>query len=137
MKCITIDQLIGYLNQTISSKEREIVEHHLARCDTCLEMVDMTAQLVNETFELEWETSSESKAKESWKKIKKQLKDFYQWLKDQSPPLWINPTFQPALTPVYVRSEDESRHTDGKAIYIKRHINHLWVELFLNKTMMI
>jgi len=105
-KCIDIDKFIAYLNKNVSKEDRQEIEDHLSYCDRCLEMVAMTSQIVKETNLSKLEIGAKLKAKEIWNNIKEKANQFYQWNKDQLPPLWVNPFDQPVLVPVSYRTRE-------------------------------
>ena len=125
--CLTIDQLIAFMDKTISKKERKIVENHIAHCDSCLEMVATTAQIVNETAEIQ----PTQTLKEVIEKLKDVIKDVGIWVKNQFPPLWIEP--DPAYA--YVRSDNQSEGPKfPESTLIKRIMNNLSAEIFFEKS---
>jgi uncharacterized protein YdhG (YjbR/CyaY superfamily) len=129
--CLNIDQLIAYINKTISPEDREMVEKHLSHCDKCLEMVSMTSQMIHETIEVQ----ASQKIKECVEQVKESIKDFYQWAKDQIPPLWVEPSFQPELALASVRSNHlHTSQVVDKNIYIKQSMNNLTTEMFFEQS---
>ena len=130
--CLNIDQFIAYINKTISSKDRVAAEQHMSHCDKCLEMVAMTSQLVNETIQLQ---STAQTVKASFEKVKARVKDFYEWAKDQIPPLWVEPSFRPELALAPIRSDSQhTRPAVAKNIYITRIMRNLSTEMFFEQS---
>ena len=130
--CLDMDTFIAYFTQKLSKKDRETVENHLSSCDHCLEILATTTQVLDDSALSHWETVPETRAQATWNKIIEKIQtinDFYQWTKEQIPPLWINPSFQPEF--VNVRSESELTPTDH--ILIQRAMNGLFIEMYIER----
>jgi len=131
--CIDIDSFIAYFTQKLSKKDREILENHLSCCDHCLEILATTTQVLDDETLSHWETISETRAQATLNKITEKIqkiKEFYQWSKEQLPPLWIKPSLQPAM--VSVRSENEIFPTEH--IFIQRAMNGLYTEMYIERS---
>jgi len=136
--CIDIDTLIAYFTQKISKKDREIIENHLSNCDHCLEILATTTQVLDDQTLSHWETVSETHAQATWNKITEKIqkiKDFYQWTKEQLPPLWINPSLEPALVSVRFEAEtDTETISPTEHILIQREMNDLYTEMYIERS---
>jgi hypothetical protein len=58
-KCVRDEDLMDYLEDRLSHKERSRVERHLANCDTCLEEAVVTEEMIRGTRDFELDTVPE------------------------------------------------------------------------------
>jgi len=124
--CIEIEMLAGYIGKSLSNKEREQMERHLAECDDCRDDFVTANILLNDKDLSEWEPLSKAghEVKALKDKIAEQAEKFYEWITAPLAELTLQPGF------AGVRSQNESSAT---YIRLTPKIDDLKMEICIEK----